>query len=301
MNTFHIMIGIAGSGKSTYASTIPNAINVSSDEVRLELFGDLLHQDQSNHMRVFNIVNSRLNELMSANKSDIVYDATNLNIRRRADVYKRASKAGYKVKAHMFFMDMLTSNQVNNLRETSKQVPLVVRSKQFMGLTPPLLNVDCDEIEYHGQKWFEREIDFSDNTDCLEAVIDAAIPIIKSLLELNYDEHDSKYHLESIDEHINNVYNDCPTLYAAFHDLGKGFCKDGGRFIDHENVSSQLLANYGWSVGLNVDADTKLVRFHMLPFNGMSDKVKRRYNLSNDEIDALQKFNKIDRANSKQA
>ena len=75
----YVMVGLPGSGKSTYAKTLGCPI-VSSDAVRAELYGD--ESIQGSAHEVFNIVHKRINDYLHAGKS-CVYDATNLSIKNR--------------------------------------------------------------------------------------------------------------------------------------------------------------------------------------------------------------------------
>lgn len=75
----YVMVGLPGSGKSTYAKTLGCPI-VSSDAVRAELYGN--ESIQGSAHEVFNIVHKRINDYLREGKS-CVYDATNLSIKNR--------------------------------------------------------------------------------------------------------------------------------------------------------------------------------------------------------------------------
>ena len=92
MRLCYLMVGIAGSGKSTQAKKIQEAIHmshpkydeygradevvyISSDEIRAELLGDI--NDQSQNDKVFSEVHKRIKETVKAHKH-IIVDATNL-------------------------------------------------------------------------------------------------------------------------------------------------------------------------------------------------------------------------------
>ena len=79
MPRLYMMVGLPGSGKSYHASTM-EAVVVSSDSIREELFGDV--NDQEHNNEVFNEVHKRIHENLK-NGSDVVYDATNLSRKRR--------------------------------------------------------------------------------------------------------------------------------------------------------------------------------------------------------------------------
>ena len=74
MSILFIPIGLPGSGKSTWAKET-DAIVVSSDAIRGELFGDA--SIQGDPKRVFALMGERTIAAISAGH-DVIYDATNL-------------------------------------------------------------------------------------------------------------------------------------------------------------------------------------------------------------------------------
>ena len=85
---FFMLVGISGSGKSTFAEKIKHWGELekedveifSSDEIRKELYGDA--SIQKDHEKVFRILHSRVKEALSQGKT-VVYDACNLSAKRR--------------------------------------------------------------------------------------------------------------------------------------------------------------------------------------------------------------------------
>lgn len=85
MNKLYTMIGIPGSGKSTIANQIPNAVVISSDAIRKELYG--AEEIQGSGKQVFDLVYKRIGEEL-AKGNDVVFDATNLTPRTRKAVFR---------------------------------------------------------------------------------------------------------------------------------------------------------------------------------------------------------------------
>ena len=85
MNKLYTMVGIPGSGKSTIANQIPNAIIISSDAIRKELYG--AEEIQGNGKQVFDLVYKRIGEEL-AKGHDVVFDATNLTPKARNAVFR---------------------------------------------------------------------------------------------------------------------------------------------------------------------------------------------------------------------
>ena len=84
MQNFFMMVGLPGSGKSTFArdvlSASPGAVVHSSDEIRRELLGD--ENDQTQQALVFSTLHERVFSDLRAGKN-VVYDATNINYKQR--------------------------------------------------------------------------------------------------------------------------------------------------------------------------------------------------------------------------
>lgn len=86
MAILYTLVGLPGSGKSTFASTHPECVVVSSDAVRGELFGD--PSIQRDARRVFAEVNHRVAQALAEGR-DVIYDATSLTRKLRKDIIKK--------------------------------------------------------------------------------------------------------------------------------------------------------------------------------------------------------------------
>lgn len=84
----NIMIGIPGSGKSTFIKhNFLDSEVICPDEIRKELTGDI--SDQSKNVEVWNEVFNRIKEFSKLDK-DIVIDATNISIKTINSLIKEA-------------------------------------------------------------------------------------------------------------------------------------------------------------------------------------------------------------------
>lgn len=90
MPMFYMMVGLPGSGKSFTAESIPNAVVHSSDAIRAEVLGD--ENDQTQQDLVFQTLHKRVLQDLVDGK-DVVYDATNINYKRRIGFLDRVRSA----------------------------------------------------------------------------------------------------------------------------------------------------------------------------------------------------------------
>ena len=78
-NLCHFLIGLPGSGKSTFArklnQQIPNSVIISTDDIRLRLFGD--EEIQGDWNRVEQVVIEQVKLAFTYDQS-VIYDATNV-------------------------------------------------------------------------------------------------------------------------------------------------------------------------------------------------------------------------------
>lgn len=120
--TLYILCGPAACGKSTYAATL-NAIVVSSDAVREELFGDA--SIQKDNSRVFEIVNQRVEEALALGY-DVVYDATNIKSYIRKNIIQR-----FDARFVAVWFDVSKSECLERNAKRSRQVPEGVIARMF--------------------------------------------------------------------------------------------------------------------------------------------------------------------------
>jgi len=141
MANLFVMIGISGSGKSTYAEKIlselrskgTDVVLISSDAIRGELCGGN-ESDQSKNKMVFEVAHQRMEEVLAAGAS-VVWDATNLAREDRAKPIQIARKHMAKTVA----FDVRTPLTVAIARNGSRtrKVPTHIIWKQQGRYFPP--------------------------------------------------------------------------------------------------------------------------------------------------------------------
>lgn len=319
MNKLKILIGPAGSGKSTYSNKIKNenTIMLSSDEIRKELFNDLNHQDKASHVKVFDLMNKRLKQILKKEDNKIIiYDATNLSRKRRANLYNmtKSININNKVEAVIFFTSLNELIFRNATREHEKQVPEKIILNMYKSTQTPQISFDCDNIKCIGEKWFVENA----NLKNVKTVKDVTLLIspqygnIENELFLNYTNHDTPYHIESVDEHIawtiENANTEFLKTVAIFHDLGKGLNKiydnekQKATYRGHEMLGAYYLLNYLYSTNQLTNENLEMVytvAYHMLRREKMRKNKLNQMMTSQNLIDQLNAFNKIDNKSRK--
>ena len=287
-----MLAGVAGCGKDTWLQDRKDTLldtNYdfhSSDDIRMELFGELA---QDKNGVVFDTMKKRSLESLRAGRN-VIYNATNLNRKRRASLYRDIKKEGHKVGIVVFMRPLAWLLRSNENREESKQVPSEVVKNMYLTFQIPRVGVDCDSILVEGNQYFSATV-FENIYDSLDSILaDTKDKDILEEISLNYTSHDTPYHLEAINEHIDmcieNSQSPNMKMISLFHDLGKGVAKDGGRYIGHENVSAMYMLNALWFSNENSFDMAEVIYQHMNAHRGISDAVIDRNRLT-DEIVAL--------------
>jgi predicted kinase len=311
MSKLILLCGLPASGKSTLAERLSkeeNAVIVSSDELRKELFNNV--NDQNNNTLLFEEMNLRTNNLLSEGKN-VIYDSTNLNRKRRKYLINYVIKADEKI---VYYLNnhVMTSKYRDEDRE--RTVGKEVIHRMYKNLHIPIENEGWDDVIYteHSSKYFERYrkecesfIQAGLRYDELFKLLSDYIPEFKDIKDLPQD---SSYHSFSVSRHTYHVYRYIFDNYheqdrlmmlwtSLFHDLGKAFCKSFvnfkgeetkyANFIGHEFVGSQLAAVYLDLFGYNMDSIKQvatLVQFHMMPMKASEKTMKDVNRLIGDEL-----------------
>lgn len=232
-----VMVGVSGSGKSYHANKIAekeNGVVFSSDALRAELYGD--ENDQSHNNEVFNELHRRIrNHLREGGVA--IYDATNLNMKRRMAFLQELKRVPCEKEAVLVLASRDKCIEQNDARE--RKVPHSVIDKQIKQFQCPQKFEGWDNIRFA----------FDKLDDCLE---------VAELLDRCDIPHDNPHHKLNIKEHMvaaasmKDIHmNDVIVVLAAkYHDIGKPFCKEfkdsrgnpseSAHYYNHHNVSAYL-------------------------------------------------------------
>ena len=307
MTVVKVLIGVAGVGKSTYIEQhkTEKSLVLSSDALRIELFGDLEAGNAPEAIPVvFKTLHERMKEaLLSKQYDTIFYDATNLSRKLRKGFYEQFKKYA-EIEAIVLVKPLATILEQNSQRSGFAKVPESVIRRMYENLQVPRIDVDCDKIEVIGE--FE---DFAEE-----------IAMIKGM------KHDSPYHAEAVDTHIQMTIDgakaqehsthytkDEIVTLAELHDLGKGITKkpSQSRGVAHDYFVEVHGSHSMFDNHANVGAMYALVKFkeelnksnlkiieaiyqHMNAHNGFSEKMIKKHKLDNSLLVLSNDFAKID-------
>ncbi len=139
-----VMVGISGSGKSTYANGLKTSLNaqlVETDAIRLELTGSA--EDQSQNGRVFGVAKKRVRDYLSQGKN-VIIDATSLSVKDRKDWIEIAKETSAEARA--YFIDTPVDVCKAQNAKRSRKVPEWVIDKQANKLHTPTKAEGFDAI-----------------------------------------------------------------------------------------------------------------------------------------------------------
>lgn len=139
-----VMVGISGSGKSTYANGLKTSLKaelVETDAIRIELTGNA--EDQSRNWHVFAIAKKRVNDYLSQGKNTII-DATSLSVRDRKDWIDIGKANNAELRAYFIDTPVSMCKSQNNRR--TRKVPEWVIDKQVDKLFAPTKSEGFDSI-----------------------------------------------------------------------------------------------------------------------------------------------------------
>ncbi|MDP2090826.1 MAG: AAA family ATPase [Candidatus Gracilibacteria bacterium] len=254
----YILIGLPGSGKSTYAMTHKkeNDIVLSSDILRKELLGD--ENNQSNNGSIFNELFNRFETAIKEKKGDIFIDATSISAKDRRKLFmtiKRFNKGKitrvgngveiekiYNIKGIVFKvnLDQVIDRDFNRERVVGRRTIL----RMFTRYMEPSLDEGFDEIieiksENNLSTQFKNELDtFLNGGKNLEKLLDS-----NNLMRDSIDcEQTSVFHQENLLTHLTMILELIDTDYSKkmfsendyklfrlitiFHDIGKPFLRN---------------------------------------------------------------------------
>lgn len=244
MAALNIMIGMPGSGKTSYAKKhllTNNSVYLSSDQTRIDMYG---FEDQTHNGEVFERMKQET-VLALQNGFDVIYDATNLVRKRREALIKDIKNRVPNIEINAY----LCCTPINiilerNITRAERQLPWDKLVQMIQSIEPPMYYEGFDNIYLIDGGMYNDVYDYNF--------------LIKECSGYNQD---NPHHYETLEEHIKAVTkkaedlgeilklrNDAEILRQAarYHDFGKLYTKSfndkKGHYVyyGHDKVSTYL-------------------------------------------------------------
>lgn len=314
MPTVYMLIGLPGSGKSTIAEKLSkgeDAVIVSTDKIREELFGDeaIQSNEKYNGNTVFCIAHDRVKIAMLEGKN-VIFDATNVKRKDRKyflDLLRpekclALQKTDYKYRFHAILVATPYEKCLENNLNRRRVVPEEVIKRMMCNFEVPMKFEGWDTIEIY--RPFNLWMPAGYNN------------YLNYLFDNNDIPHDCEpWHTGTITDHIcavmGAVGKDKMLLVekwgfymslAMWHDTGKFYVKAYNEkkkrctYYNHNNVSAYL---YCSSQNASLDI-AFIIEKHMEAHKYDSEQecynALSKQGIDNDLIHAIIKFGKYDSA-----
>lgn len=276
----YMLVGLPGSGKSTYAKMIAeksNAVIYSSDAIREELYGS--EEIQGDGQLVFNTIHTRIkSDLRSGNNA--IYDACNISYKKRMSFLQELKNI--PCNKVCIFIATPYSECVKNNKNRERYVPVSAIDRMYKHFDVPYEYEGWDEIKVYYAKSEYRSYYGTPET------------FVK--IHMTYNQ-DNRHHEYSLGKHCLSAGNYFSTtenlLHTAgmLHDCGKPFCKtftnskgeetEEAHYYSHECVGSydSLFYDTG-SKAKDRRKIAAIIRWHMIPYmweREKNEKMKNKY------------------------
>jgi len=139
-----VMIGISGSGKSTYAQGLKTSLDsqlIETDDIREELTGN--SEDQTRNREVFHIAKKRIKDILDQGKNAII-DATSVSVKSRKDWIDIGKESNAEIRA--YFIDTPVDIAKIRNQKRKRKVPTEVIDRQASMLECPTKNEGFDSV-----------------------------------------------------------------------------------------------------------------------------------------------------------
>ena len=282
MQEFVMLVGPSGCGKSTWAKEFNENhdhqyIIHSSDAIRGELWGD--ENDQQNPAKIFEVLHHRVRESLQQG-DNVIYDATNLNAKRRKNYLKQLKQQmaadGIEVEYNVILVVADFEQCCRNNYVRDRKVSREVIHRHFLQIQIPFYNEGWDNVFFirnsHPISWGE----------------------VLFMLDIP---HDNEHHPNDVLAHSLKVAAAMGEPFSfgwkvgVLHDLGKPMTKvwnkpngssDGqAHYYNHQNVGAYLSFLVKGEKEKIEDAEVyaraMIIQYHMEPWLRKGEALEKFY------------------------
>ena len=277
MTKFICMVGLPGSGKSTYAAKLAkqyNAVVCSSDDLREKLFGNATNQ--KHNVDVFEVLHKNIKDALYSGQN-VIMDSTNISYKRRMAFLQELKNIPCEKICVLMATPYDQCLKNDTLRD--RHVPEYVIERMYRQFDIPWYYEGWDSI------WLEY---FSDSRNSFGLAQEWTSGV------KNYNQDNSHHDLtlgehclqavKHLDEHT--PVSDSVRYATMIHDCGKPFCKtfvngkgkvtEQAHYYSHEHTGSYNSLFYDMLCSkLYVSV---LIRWHMQPYFWEKDNNEKLHN-----------------------
>ena len=282
--TLIMMVGLVGSGKSTYAKQLAEEMTAtvfSSDELREEMFGDV--DNQENNQKLFQELHKRIKECLKSG-NNAIYDATNISSKRRRGFLSELKNIDCIKEC--FIMATPYEQCLENNRNRDRVVPEWVINKMYHSFNTPAYFEGFDFIYMHYWANSRNDVDITS--------------FISKCIRYNQN---NPHHSLTLGEHMLKAWenyrnmNGCirinqDTEYACLlHDCGKlstktfinlkGQHSDIAHYYSHDNCGAYDALFFKYPKYVNIEYVSLLINLHMRPYVFEKEERNGNYKLRN--------------------
>lgn len=315
---FIMMVGIVASGKSTYAkllATKENAILLSSDQLRLELYNDI--NNMENNSIIFKTIRKQSKEYLRQNKN-VIIDATNISYKKRKAFLDELKKINCTKECYLMATPYEICLKQNKLRD--RHVPEGVIKNMYKSIYVPQYFEGWNKIHIiyntgdikFGIKEFRKlfeglyciDQDNPHHTLTIGSHCDKCLGLLINILKDNVNSINKTNDIGVI-EGINLAWA------AQLHDIGKKFTKqfknskgedtEIAHYYNHQLVSAYDSLFYLKGLRGHTQEDilniVQYITFHMQPYFIKTEKSKNKFIklVGQDFYDNLMMLNQADK------
>lgn len=290
MSKFVMLVGLPGSGKSTYTKRVyknaSDTVILSSDEIRASMG----FKPNEGHPEVFSEMLKRTKMSLQAGK-DVVYDATNLSRKHRIATLQEVRKFCDSRECVLFATPVNICVEHDKWRKATVGASVIFRMLKSFNV--PMLCEGFDKINVLASEVFVNNLD-------------SILDFTKNFKQDNPHHSLVLYdHLKKTEAYVKERTNKVSVIEAAlYHDIGKIWTKtfinasgvktDIAHFYNHENVGA-----YMYLVSKAIDSEetgaevknaqtlytVSLINWHMRPYLEMNnEKREREYKMLGEDF-----------------